>query len=130
MVRVTAAIISDAGKVFIAKRKSTARLADLWEFPGGKIEPGETLRQCLCRELREEFEVDARVGAKIGTNIHRYDFGTIELTAFRVELLSARLVLKDHAEMRWVLPDDLDGYAFAPADLPFVQMLKKGEIDL
>ncbi|HUV79022.1 MAG TPA: NUDIX domain-containing protein, partial [Desulfobacterales bacterium] len=82
IIRVTAAIFVNDGMLLIAKRKPTARLPNLWEFPGGKIEPNETPKACLKRELKEEFDVDVTVGEYLGSNIHMYDFATIELMAF------------------------------------------------
>jgi 8-oxo-dGTP diphosphatase len=130
MIQVTAAIITDTGKILIAKRKSTARLPNLWEFPGGKMEPGESAEQCLKRELYEEFEIHVRIGQCVGANIHAYDFGTIELIAFKASLVGGKFKLHDHAEIRWVQPNDLDHFTFTPADSPFVDMLRRGEIAL
>jgi 8-oxo-dGTP diphosphatase len=128
MIQVTAAIIIENGKALIAKRKPAARLPGLWEFPGGKIEPDESLEQCLKRELYEEFEIHVRIGECIGTHIHAYDFGTIELIAFKARLVGGKFKLHDHAEIRWVQAKDIDRYAFAPADIPFVDMIKRGDI--
>jgi 8-oxo-dGTP diphosphatase len=130
MIRVTAAIIINSGKVLIAKRKPTARLPNLWEFPGGKVEPGESPEQCLKRELYEEFEIHVRVGEAVGANIHPYDFGTVDLMAFKARLVGGRFKLHDHAEIKWVQARELERYAFAPADKPFVEMIRRGEISL
>ena len=129
MIRVTAAIITDSGKVFIARRKSPGRLPGMWEFPGGKIEVGETPEQCLRRELREEFGIDAAIGRHVGTSVYQYDFYTIELMAYRTRRVAGDIRLNDHAEMAWVEADDLDRYEFAPADIPFVEMIRRGEIE-
>jgi 8-oxo-dGTP diphosphatase len=128
MIRVTAAIITDSGKVFIAKRKPPGRMPGMWEFPGGKIEEGETPEQCLKRELREEFGIEATVGRRVGTNVHHYDFYTVELMAYRARILAGEIRLNDHADMAWVEPGNLDRYEFAPADIPFVEMIRRGEI--
>ena len=77
MIKVTAAIIVDSGKVFIAKRKPPGRMPGMWEFPGGKIEEGETPEQCLKRELHEELGIDAAIGRHIGTRVYEYDFYTV-----------------------------------------------------
>ena len=130
MVTVTAAIISERGKVLIARRKPTAKLANLWEFPGGKIEDGESPEQCLKRELREEFEIEVEVCDFLGASIHAYDFGTIELMAYRTQFISGDFKLNDHAEIAWVSIGAIGGYDFAPADLPFVEMIRRGEIEL
>jgi len=130
MISVTAAIIIENSRVLIAKRKPTGRLPNLWEFPGGKLEEGETPEQCLQRELQEEFEVDVEVGDYLGTNVHQYEFGTIELMAYRTRVFNIVFKLKDHSEVAWVEPKDLIRYEFTPADLPFVDMIRWGEIEL
>lgn len=130
MVTVTAAIISDNGKVLIAKRKPPTKFANLWEFPGGKVEDGETPEQCLKRELMEEFEIIVEVGRHLGTSVHDYDFGTIELMAYATQVVSGEMKLNDHAEVAWVEAEDLNKYEFVPADIPFVEMIGRGEIEL
>ena len=130
MIKVTAAIIIDSGKAFIAKRKPPGRMPGMWEFPGGKIEDGETPEQCLKRELLEELAIEVMVGDYVGTSVHAYDFYTVELIAYRVTLIAGEIKLNDHADMAWVGSGDLDKYEFAPADLPFVEMIRRGEIEL
>jgi 8-oxo-dGTP diphosphatase len=129
MIRVTAAIIIQDHKVFIAKRKPPGRMPGMWEFPGGKIEDGETPEQCLKRELREELEIDVVVGDHIGTSLHQYDFYTVELLAYRAIIEAGEIKLNDHADMAWVEAKDLSRYEFAPADVLFVEMIRKGEIE-
>ena len=130
MIKVTAAIIAENNKVLIAKRKPAARLANLWEFPGGKLETGETPERCLKRELQEEFEIEVEVGQYFGTSLYQYDFGTIELMAYRARIVSGEFKLNDHAEIAWVSAAQIDGFEFAPADIPFVEIIRRGEIEL
>jgi 8-oxo-dGTP diphosphatase len=130
MITVTAAIIVENDKVLIAKRKPTAKLANLWEFPGGKLEDGETPEQCLKRELHEEFDIEVEVGEHLGTSVHEYDFGTIELMAYRTQVIRGEMRLNDHAEVAWVEVEGFSRYEFAPADIPFVDMIRRGEIEL
>ena len=130
IIKVTAAIFVNDGMLLIAKRKPTGRLPNLWEFPGGKIEPNETPEACLKRELKEEFDVDVTVGEYLGSNIHAYDFGTIELMAFKAFWEKGDFKLLDHVEIRWVFTHELDQFEFAPADNVFVEQLIGGEIDI
>jgi len=130
MIKVTAAIIIENEKVFIAKRKPPGRMPGMWEFPGGKIEDGETPEYCLMRELREELEIDVVIDDHIGTNLHRYDFYTVELMAYRANIVAGEIKLNDHADMAWVSADEIESFEFAPADLPFVEMIKDGRIKL
>lgn len=127
---VTAALITESGRVFVAKRNPAARMPGLWEFPGGKIEKDETPEQCLRRELLEEFEIDVEVGSYVGTNVHTYDFGVVELMAFKAKIVGGDMRLNDHSEVAWVDAEEIGGYDFAPADIPFVQMIRRGEIEL
>ena len=130
MTKVAAAIIIEHHKVFIAKRKSTGRLPGLWEFPGGKINKGETPEQCLMRVLQNEFGVDVEVGEYLGTSVQEYDFGTIELKAYRTRVFNIVFKLKDHSEVTWAAVKDLGNYEFAPADKQFADMMTWGEIKL
>ena len=122
VVPVTAALITASGKVFVAKRKPSARMPGLWEFPGGKIEKGETPEACLKRELREEFEIEVEIGPYVGTSVYEYDFGIIELMAFMAKMAEGDIKLNDHSEVAWVEAEAIGDYEFAPADIPFVQM--------
>ncbi len=127
MITVTAGILLKDYRVFIGKRKPTGRLPGKWEFPGGKVEDGETPKESLKRELEEELEIDAVVGDCLGENIHRYDFGTVKLLFYRVYWDGGDVSSKDHEEYGWVALDELRRYDFVPADWPFVRRLIKGE---
>lgn len=128
MIRVVAAVIEKDGLVLIARRPEGDRLAGLWEFPGGKIEVGEEPQGCLARELREEFGITAEIGEFLLAHVHRYPHTEIELLSYRVAHVSGDFELRDHAEIRWVRPDELAAFPFAPADLPTVLLLR-GEAD-
>lgn len=128
IVQVTAAIIARSGCILIAQRHPDDSLAGLWEFPGGKIEAGETPEQCLKRELREELEIDAAIGDYLGSSLYHYDHISIELMAYRAFWDGSPIRLVAHQSCRWVLPDRLAAYRFTPADLPFVQRLASGQI--
>lgn len=128
MVRVTAAILVKGGKLLIGQRKPTVKLANKWELPGGKIEKNETPEDCLVRELKEEFDIEVTVGEYLGSNIHHYDFGTIELMSYRAFLKSGDLKLIDHSRIEWITPDQLSSFDFAPADIPIIEKIRTGEI--
>lgn len=130
IIKVAAAIFVNDGMLLIAKRKPTARLPNLWEFPGGKVESGETLEACLKRELKEELNIDITVGEYLGSNTHTYDFGTIELMVFRAFREKGDFKLLDHEEIRWVFTHELDQFDFAPADTAFVEQLMNGMIEI
>ena len=122
-VKVTAAVIEKDGKILIAKRKKGGRLEDKWEFPGGKIEEGETPEDCLRRELLEEFGIDTRIKDFVCSNEHSYSYGSIELLAYKVEHISGDFKLIDHEEINWIKPEELGEYDFAEADKPIVKEL-------
>jgi 8-oxo-dGTP diphosphatase len=129
-IKVTAAILAKDGRIIIAQRKSKDHLARKWEFPGGKIEPGETPKECLARELNEEFGIEVSVGDFLGSNIYHYDHISIELMAFRAFWVGGEINSTDHKDYKWVTIDELDQFDFAPADRPFVEQLRRGEIEL
>ncbi len=121
-VKVAAAVIEKDGRILIGKRKA-GRFAGRWEFPGGKIEPGETPESCLRRELQEELGVDSRIGALILSTKHVYGHMSIELITYRAEVLSKDFCLRDHTEIRWVTPEELGTYDFPEADKAVIEKL-------
>jgi len=130
MKTVTAAIIEKDGKILIAKRKAGDTLANKWEFPGGTVEAGETHEQCLAREMQEEFGIEVSIGTCLGENIYHYDHGTIKLIAFRTFWNDNNLIPHAHDEIQWVSIQQIANFDFSPADVPFVEKLRRGEIEL
>lgn len=126
MIEVTAAILVHDGRVLIARRRAGAKRAGLWEFPGGKIQAGETPEQCLRREIREELGVEIAVGEFFGESVYAYPDQTVRLLAYLGRLIGGRIVLNDHAQIAWVAAPELDQYDFCPADIALVEMLKDG----
>ena len=122
---VTAAILIREGKVFIGQRKAGKRMEHLWEFPGGKLEDGETLRECLVREMREEFGIEVVTREYFGESVYHYEHGTIRLIAYLVDWTEKEMSPTEHQDCRWVTFDDLKAYEFVPADRPFVQKLRR-----
>jgi 8-oxo-dGTP diphosphatase len=125
---VTAAVIEKDGHILIARRKQGSIFAGKWEFPGGKMEKGETPEQCLKRELQEELTVIAEIGDLMCASEHSYtpDW-TIRLLAYRTIIVSGVFNLNDHEEIRWVKPRDLSRYEFPDADKPIVEKLMKDD---
>jgi 8-oxo-dGTP diphosphatase len=124
-VRVAAGVLVEDGRVLIARRAPGRSEGGKWEFPGGKLEPGETPEECLVRELAEELGIQTRVLSPMVTTVHKYTWGTIELMALRVERVAGEPAPHDHAELRWVAPADLARYDFAAADLAIMRALEE-----
>ncbi|MBL0715164.1 MAG: (deoxy)nucleoside triphosphate pyrophosphohydrolase [Desulfosarcina sp.] len=130
MVPVTAAILIHEDRILIARRPSGDRLAGLWEFPGGKLEVGETPRACLRRELHEEFGIRARIGRFFDQTEYHYDHLAIRLLVFCAEIEKGELQPMVHDAIRWVTPDQMGRYPFAPADQPIVARLQNNHRSL
>lgn len=119
-VHVVCALIQEAGRVLIARRPEGKKLAGFWEFPGGKIEPGESPEAALVREIEEELGCqveDLRAGPPVP---YRYEWGEIVLHPFLCRLRpgSPPALAHEHAEITWLTPAELKDVDFAPADLP------------
>ena len=121
--RVTAAIIRRAATILLARRREGAHLAGFWEFPGGKIEDSESPEECLARELREEFHLEATVGRFVASSRYSYPDREIELVAYEVQLAPGPIVLNDHDEIQWVPVAELLRYNLAPADVPIAEAI-------
>lgn len=127
MLEVAAAIIEDKqGRILIARRKQGKVQEGLWEFPGGKIEPGESAQACLRRELREEMNIEIAPYELFGVNEHDYGTVRIRLIACKATYVGGEIRLTDHDECKWVERKALPDYPWAPADLPFVKRLAAG----
>ena len=129
--KVTCGIIYKDEKVFICRRKKEKPLGGYWEFPGGKVEPGESYENCLQRELLEELEMNVEVLDHFKTVLHSYDNFKIELISFRCNFTSSRYALHDHDMYEWVAVKDLSKWKLAPADIPIADALisnERGEI--
>ena len=122
-IEVVAAIIIKDGKLF-ATQRGYGDFKDGWEFPGGKMEAGETMQQALARELREELELDVEVGELIKTI--KYDYPKFHLTmhCLRVTKLNNEPKLLEHESARWLTKDEVDGVDWLPADLEIIDIVK------
>lgn len=125
MKTVTAAIIIQGNRVLLTRRGPTEKLAGLWEFPGGKVEDGESLAECLQRELHEELGVLAEIGEVMAESEYHYDHGSILLIGLYASLLSNQLKLTVHDEAEWVPISDILAYQLAPADIPLAKEIQK-----
>ena len=125
MTIVTCAIIVKEGKILIARRAVDQKLAGKWEFPGGKVEDGESPEECLKRELAEEFGIQVEVGEYITSSKHQYDHISIELIAFHTKYISGTFTLTDHDKIEWVKPAELLDYDLAKADVPIAQEISQ-----
>jgi 8-oxo-dGTP diphosphatase len=123
---VTAAVIERDGAYFVTRRQRGVHLEGFWEFPGGKCDPGESLEDCLRRELREELGVEAEVGREIFTVTHEYPERSVELHFMACTLRGTPAPLLGQ-EMRWVRREDLRSLQFPPADDELIAVLSGNE---
>lgn len=123
MVPVCAAVIMKSGMILLCRRGPGRKHAGLWEFPGGRVEPGETHQAALKRELHEELGIDAVVGEEAGRNVHADPWATVELVAFFVKSFTGAPQLRDHDAFKWVEARKLLEHELAPADIPIARAL-------
>jgi len=125
MIDVAAAVIENReGRILIARRKAEITLGGYWEFPGGKLERGESPAACAARELHEEMDVHIETGEILTETTYDYGGGkVIRLIAVRAILLGGHMRLHDHDDIRWVTVSEMSDYLFAPADEAIVECL-------
>ena len=129
-IHVVAGILIDAsGRVLIAQRPPATHLAGTWEFPGGKIEPGESAEAALRRELHEELGIDAKIGPRVTHVRHNYRHGgAVDLQFFAVREFSGDLENRIFAQVRWTRLEDLPNYDFLAADRGLIRDLASGKL--
>jgi len=126
---VAAALIVRGGEVLIGQRRADQPMGPLWEFPGGKIEPGESPQQALTRELSEELGIHAEVGPAVTRIRHHYRHGgAVDLQFFAVRAFTGEIDNRIYQQVRWVRLEDLPGYEFLPADRELVKDLAAGKL--
>ena len=129
-VRVVAAIIKDTNKngesIIFATQRGYGDFKDGWEFPGGKIEEGETPQEALRREIEEELNTEINVGKLIDTIEYDYPTFHLSMDCFWAEVVSGDLVLKEHEAARWLTKEELDSVEWLPADITLIEEVKRG----
>ena len=121
LIKVTCAIILDKGKVLAALRSRQMCQSWKWEFPGGKIDEGETAEECVRREIDEELSVQISIHHKLTPVVHSYPDKTIELIPFVCSITDGELNAVEHEKVSWFSPDELSSLNWADADLPVMQ---------
>jgi 8-oxo-dGTP diphosphatase len=122
VIKVTCAlIINKEERILVAQRSNNMNLPLKWEFPGGKIEANETPEACLIREIKEELNISVKIIKGLPTNIHVYTNITIELMPFICNHVKGDIILKEHADFKWLHKNELLALDWADADVPIVK---------
>lgn len=125
MTQVVAALIWDKDRFLACQRPANKARGLLWEFVGGKVEPGETKQEALIRECREELDITIEVGSVFMELVHEYPDITVELTLFNAVIKSGEPKKLEHHDIRWITTEEIDHYEFCPADKDILEKLKK-----
>ena len=126
MVEVVAALVWDKDRFMICQRPAHKARALLWEFVGGKVEPGETKKQALIRECQEELAIILNVDDVFMDVVHEYPDINIHLTLFNATIADGVQQLIEHNDIKWILPVEIPNYDFCPADEEILVKLLKG----
>jgi mutator protein MutT len=125
VIDVAAGLVFHQGRLLIAQRRRQDHLGGLWEFPGGKVEPGESFEQCLTRELREELGIEIAAGELIDEVTHPYPEKRVHLKFFKCSLLSGTAKPLHCQDLAWVRMKELASYEFPAADAKLLEMLRQ-----
>ena len=123
-IKVVAAVIKDNDRIF-ATARGYGEYKGWWEFPGGKIEQGETPQQALIREIKEELDTEIRVGELIDTIEYDYPTFHLSMDCFWAEVVAGNLVLKEAAAAKWLTKETLDSVEWLPADIKLIEKIKQ-----
>jgi len=125
MTHVVAALVRQGDRFLICQRPAHKARGLLWEFVGGKVEPGESPRDALVRECREELAVTVQPGPVFMEVTHEYPDLTVRLTLFEAAITAGEPQLLEHNAIAWITPDEIDRYDFCPADVEILAEIKK-----
>lgn len=125
VINVVAAAIEKDGLIFCAQRPEGKSLAGFWEFPGGKLEEGETPEEALIREIKEEFDSEIEIVSYLNEASYEYDFGIVTMKTYLSKLIEGNLELLEHQDSKWLPLDRLMELNWAPVDIPAVECLQK-----
>lgn len=125
MRRIAAVVLEQEGKILICQRKEGGACSLLWEFPGGKVERGESVEACAHRELREELGVEIELHSRLAVLSYTYPGeAPLELTFFKGQIKGKEVPEKKvHLDIRWISPEELKNYPFCPANEPLLDMI-------
>lgn len=126
MIQVAAAIIKDDDKILICQRSKGEFCELLWEFPGGKLEAGETFEECVVRECKEELQIHIVINGIFAETTYRYPDREIAFTFFNARIIGGRPKINVHKDMKWVRPEELAKFEFCPADKGIIENLTTG----
>ena len=125
VINVVAAAIEKDGLIFCAQRPEGKSLGGFWEFPGGKLENGETPEEALIREIKEEFDSEIKVISFLNEASYEYDFGIVTMKTYLSKLINGELKLLEHQDSKWLPIEELSELEWAPVDIPAVKCLQK-----
>jgi mutator protein MutT len=120
-----AVIKNQQGKILIDRRKQSGEMGGLWEFPGGKIELGETVEECIQREVKEELDIEIAVGDRLTTITHTYKTFNVTLYVHDCQYLSGQAKTLECEEIRWVKPAQMNQYQFPSANIQIINLLQQ-----